>query len=511
MNIIRLNSSADVPYYLDQLVIEQFSDLIIESENGEKFRFNHLLLIMKSSMAKDILKEAFAQDSTNLAISTNFSQSELKIFYDFIMRGILPCPETDIMNGKISSDLNNIFLSFGVDLKSTLFSRFIKKEKTEDEIVIEPDTFMSDYYSKRELSDYDDDNFFGDHDIKDIINPGEEYKYMGHLNTPEIFGVKKTGKKRKGSKGDMDYEPFMKKAKVKKDKYLSPKTIKRTIKREKVEGEEIMDVIEKSVFNRRGIRKKIKENLQFSNHKMMLEYQERFKNSFKIQIAPPDFTQADFDKFDFPKPIEQLEVIPPHLSDKPSKITLNQTYPSKCLVCKLKCNSASELKDHYVKTHTIHYPCPIENCNFVIQKFNDTLTLFKFARHIHFHSNKHPQYAHPHECIACGYTTPYIQVVEQHLKSMGPYHNNKCPKCSSRFYSREDLVEHMKIENHESYCCGLCEEVLDTKKLKIDHQRTNHGMRPIKQAKKVNIEFMSNYFFSKKKESTCVMSFNVIS
>ena len=322
MNIIRLNTSAEVPYYLDQLVIEQFSDLIIESENGEKIRFNHLLLIMKSSMAKDILKEAFAQDSTNLAISTNFSQSELKIFYDFIMKGILPCPETDIMNGKMSSDLNNIFLSFGVDLKSTLFSRFIKKEeKTEDEIVIEPDTFMNDYYSKRELSDYDDDNFFADHDIKDIISPGEEYKYMGHLNTSEIFGIKKTGKKRKGYKDDMDYEPIMKKAKVKKDRNLSPKTIKRTIKRENIDGEEIMDVIEKSVFNRRGIRKKIKENLQFSNHKMMLEYQERFKNSFKIQIAPPDFTQADFEKFDFPKPIEQLEVIPPHLSDKPSKIT----------------------------------------------------------------------------------------------------------------------------------------------------------------------------------------------
>ena len=68
--------------------------------------------------------------------------------------------------------------------------------------------------------------------------------------------------------------------------------------------------------------------------------------------------------------------------------------------------------------------------------------------------------------------------VESHLKSRGPFHDNKCPKCPERFQNRYDYKNHIEASNHDGYCCGLCSEVLDSKPLKRQHQNKVHGMFP---------------------------------
>ena len=68
------------------------------------------------------------QNTDSFVISSNLSQLDLKIFSDFVMKGILPCPEIDIMSGKLPSEINNMFLSFGINLNYILMSFKIKME-----------------------------------------------------------------------------------------------------------------------------------------------------------------------------------------------------------------------------------------------------------------------------------------------------------------------------------------------------------------------------------------------
>ena len=54
-----------------------------------------------------------------------------------------------------------------------------------------------------------------------------------------------------------------------------------------------------------------------------------------------------------------------------------------------------------------------------------------------------------------------MKVVEEHVKRYGPYHDNKCPRCDKRFFTRQEIVEHMKTMKHEGSKCGFCNEVFD--------------------------------------------------
>ena len=135
------------------------------------------------------------------------------------------------------------------------------------------------------------------------------------------------------------------------------------------------------------------------------------------------------------------------------------------------------IKDHYVKVHTIHYRCTYDGCDYAIQKFEskNEEPLFKLARHLYYHERKPPQYKYPHECISCGYTTPYTEYVENHVKRKGPFHNNKCPKCEFRASLRSELIQHMETSEHQGEICGLCGDVFDDMKLMNKHRLYGHG------------------------------------
>ena len=232
----------------------------------------------------------------------------------------------------------------------------------------------------------------------------------------------------------------------------------------------------------RGLKNKVKHKVggdggyQFTSHKLLLDYQTRFKDVFSIQVPPPDFTEEDFKNFKFPKPIEEFEVVP----EKPAqqKDVVKGKGATECGVCDEKVPTATGLiKDHYVKVHTTHYRCTFDGCDYAIQKYEskNEEPLFKLARHLYYHERKPPQYKYPHECISCGYTTPYTEYVENHVKRKGPFHNNKCPKCDFRASGRAELTQHMETAGHQGEICGLCGDVFEDVKLMNKHRLYGHG------------------------------------
>ena len=56
------------------------------------------------------------------------TQYEMISIRDFIMKGMLPCLESDIFDAKLPKDIDQTFLSFGIDLKFIVNSLRIKME-----------------------------------------------------------------------------------------------------------------------------------------------------------------------------------------------------------------------------------------------------------------------------------------------------------------------------------------------------------------------------------------------
>ena len=98
---LHLNTTTPVPY-LDIKVIEDFASLIIKAEDGHIVYINHLILVAWSNISKQVLKDIPIVDfKDDVVILSNFSQWELKIFHDFVMKGVLPISDIDIINNKL--------------------------------------------------------------------------------------------------------------------------------------------------------------------------------------------------------------------------------------------------------------------------------------------------------------------------------------------------------------------------------------------------------------------------
>ena len=268
------------------------------------------------------------------------------------------------------------------------------------------------------------------------------------------------------------------------DPDYKPSPIKRGVGRpkkssgDKIDDHSFEELIDKMVDKRRGLRKSVFGEPQYSSTEMMKEYKKRYSHVFLIQIAPPDFPKEQFFDFVFPKPLESMEIIANESSEGYVSLVNNihSGLELKCLVCLLDFENNTQLKDHYAESHTIYYKCPKDDCDFTIHKTEDRLSEYKLARHIYYHNGQqHPQYSNLHECIACGYKTPYIGTVDSHCKTMGPYHINKCPRCDLKFKTRADLLDHVNQANHGGYVCGFCGEVFDAYGLKREHDNSVHG------------------------------------
>ena len=113
--------------YLNSDVIEDFADLKIKSEDGLEIQINPWLLISCSDFMKHVLYDSLFQDQETI-ISTNLNYTDLKNFQEFIMKGVLPCPKSDILSNQMDPDIESVFACLGVDLKYLMEYFYIKKE-----------------------------------------------------------------------------------------------------------------------------------------------------------------------------------------------------------------------------------------------------------------------------------------------------------------------------------------------------------------------------------------------
>ena len=127
---LKWNENSGPLPYLDDNVIEEFANLCIKSTDGSQIRLNSLFLISWSRLARKLLKDALIQNE-EVTISSDHTYFELQMVHSFVMKGILPSPEPDIVAGKFDQEINNLFLDFGIDLRFILTSSSIKMENND--------------------------------------------------------------------------------------------------------------------------------------------------------------------------------------------------------------------------------------------------------------------------------------------------------------------------------------------------------------------------------------------
>ena len=486
---LKWNENSGPLPYLDDNVIEEFANLCIKSTDGSQIRLNSLFLISWSRLARKLLKDALIQNE-EVTISSDHSYFELQMVHSFVMKGILPSPEADIVAGKIDQEINNLFLDFGIDLRFILTSSSIKMENNDTlnefqtylqtKLEVETDSEASDFenieenFQKKSTKKKKSRKF---DPVADLADVDFDLEALANFYEPKtIMDYEEDS--------DPDYEPLTKKVKKEFDQYsptLPSNSDATSNRKSRGRPRKNLEELAASSIKKekvpylqkiRGLMKKVGDRYWYTSHKLMLEYQVKYRDTFYINIPPSDFTEEDFNTFVFPKPLEDMEVVPRILSNEGPAPGTN-----KCNVCDEEVPNPTALKDHFVKAHSVHYVCPYDSskCNYAFQKTGDQSDLYKLARHIYYHDHKPLQYLYPHECLACGYKTPFTCNIQSHLKTQGPYHDNRCPNCPERFYTRADLLHHMKVTNHEGYMCGLCEEVFETSLLKNRHRRTVHG------------------------------------
>ena len=127
MKLVHLDPSFRVPY-LNNDIIKNYSDLVVKSTDGNTIILNQLVLVCWSKYMKEMFLNNSIDRQNNFVILTNANCDELKLLHDFIMNGALPCAIIEIQNGKLPCDIDNLFQSFGIDLRCIVNSIMIKLE-----------------------------------------------------------------------------------------------------------------------------------------------------------------------------------------------------------------------------------------------------------------------------------------------------------------------------------------------------------------------------------------------
>ena len=297
--------------YLEDSNIEEHLNLTITSEDGHELLFNNLFLVSWSEISKRIIEDAANLD-TKMVILSNFSRSDLKVFQDFIMKGVLPMSDADILRDMLPSSIQNIFSSFGMDLKKILKDIKFGKVPSKQFNTSYPKQPQVNFKSEIDYDDDYDDNFenycdaqIKTEDSKDAIfeNDERDFEYTKPFKEKQTKRKKKiqlnnTAKK---NKGEFDYEPFV-------DEFGQVK-----------EEKNIFNCKKPKLFSTvRGLSCEHKQDLlesdEFVSEKTLLKLQEKIQDKFKIRIPPPDFTEEDYKNFVFPKPVDQLKIIPEMVS-----------------------------------------------------------------------------------------------------------------------------------------------------------------------------------------------------
>ena len=172
---LQFNLSEKLPY-LDEKSVEEYTDLIIKAMDGTEVKINLLLLASWSALLKKILRDIWNDDqNNNLIIVTNYTITELKSLKNFITDGTLQC---DISSAQFTKEFENVFLSFGIDLKYIFglsaipMMQNLPPIKVENEMALPPVDAMefNPLQVKLEEEESDDDNAY----IEDEENDDDE-------------------------------------------------------------------------------------------------------------------------------------------------------------------------------------------------------------------------------------------------------------------------------------------------------------------------------------------------
>ena len=112
--IIQIKSSLPKLPYLNIDIIKKYGNLVIKTADGLEMKISMLILVSVSQMFRDFLKEI--NDVQDVVILSEFESLDLKMFRDFIMEGYF----FKIIGGSISSKVQKIFQSFGINLNEIM-------------------------------------------------------------------------------------------------------------------------------------------------------------------------------------------------------------------------------------------------------------------------------------------------------------------------------------------------------------------------------------------------------
>ena len=112
--IIQIKSSLPKVPYLNIDIIKKYGNLVIKTADGLEMKIDMLILVSVSKMFRDFFKEI--NDVQDVVILSEFDSLDLKMFRDFIMEGYF----FKIIGGSISSKVQKIFQSFGINLNEIL-------------------------------------------------------------------------------------------------------------------------------------------------------------------------------------------------------------------------------------------------------------------------------------------------------------------------------------------------------------------------------------------------------
>ena len=124
-------------HYLDEEILNSYSDVQIISAEGEIVSTNRLALASCSGLLHQLFAEIELSGSlgseSDLVISTNVSVESLNVIVDFVTRGILPVGHGSNKNvTKIDPLVIKDLLAFGVDL-SSLELEVVESDSTEEQ------------------------------------------------------------------------------------------------------------------------------------------------------------------------------------------------------------------------------------------------------------------------------------------------------------------------------------------------------------------------------------------
>ena len=412
---------SSVPY-LNESKIEEFSRLNIKSStNGHLININPLILASWSDLMRCLLQEINQNDVENIIIISDFSIKELKTMKNFITKSHLPCSEFDILNDRMPIEISNLFLSFGIDLKSCL------KQPNENSApyVKKKDNFSSEIkseiFEKVNENSIDDDNAYISTNIEDPDFYDSEKKQIISME------LEKTSDTPADEKSD--YNP-KKNQKNSKKLRKRPKNSIESVNRDEDSKNLICDVCGK-VCN-------MPSNL--------------------LQHMKSHEPKGDFGCSQCKKYFKTESILNSHFHRQHEKLT--------CTTCGKNYKGTAQLKNH---SDRVHGSSELRRCEKCGKGFKSLQNLKIHLQEFH---NKIP-------CKHCGefYGPGYM---ENHVKMVHIQDNSwLCEKCEHKFHTKTQLLSHIKA-THEKIVCKFCGKSFNNYNLKVHIMQVHEMERPYK-------------------------------